>query len=503
MNESTRAASNNKLMQSFEVAEGEIFGDLLSADRVRTNRPIKVGLLAGGFFEYWRMYPERLKDNVERDAEVVFQRLVRDHQVVYPGLVDTMDSADEAGRRFRDEQIDLLILTERTYVPDTYIHQMLSHIPGVPLLLFVSQTHDKLNLEENYEATLRDSGMMSIVQLVAGFRKMGTYENLEVVVGSIYDEEAYRQIDEYIRVVTVFKQLRTMTVGVVGHVFRGMFDFEYDKTMVKGALGPEVIYIQIHHLLDLWQKTSDGDPAVRALIEKARKQYAIDSVGESDLVAAARVAVAMKRLVERFRLDGLVLLGQHYVEAQTKATSFLGMAELHADGTVLGVTEGDVIGLVMMKILRSFTGLTPFFGEWAEFDVHRNIMMLLGHGFADPTQVAEGIRPRVTPAPEQWGLEGTGLSFEMTFAPGPVTLTHCIRDHKGWRMLISGGTIADLPAMPIRDCSLLVELERPIKEYVELLVKRGFAHHAIAVRGDVRKQLGQLADLMGMEKVIL
>ena len=57
--------------------------------------------------------------------------------------------------------------------------------------------------------------------------------------------------------------------------------------------------------------------------------------------------------------------------------------------------------------------------------------------------------------------------------------------------------------MPIHDCSLLVTLERPIKGYVEELVKRGFAHHAIAVPGDVRRQLGQLADLMGMEKVIL
>ena len=246
--------------------------------------------------------------------------------------------------------------------------------------------------------------MMSIVQLVAGFRKMGTYDNLEVVVGSIYDEEAYRQIEQYIRVVTVFKQLRTMTVGVVGHVFRGMFDFEYDKTMVKGGLGPEVIYIQIHHLLDLWQKTGDGRPGRAGMIEKVHANYAIEGVGESDLVAAARVAVAMKRLVERFRLDGLVLLGQHYVEAQTKATSFLGMAELHADGTVMGVTEGDVIGLVMMKILRSFTGLTPFFGEWAEFDVQRNIMMLLGHGFADPTQVAEGVRsPASRPRPNNGG----------------------------------------------------------------------------------------------------
>jgi L-fucose isomerase-like protein len=44
------------------------------------------------------------------------------------------------------------------------------------------------------------------------------------------------------------------------------------------------------------------------------------------------------------------------------------MAELHAAGKTLGVTEGDVLGLVMMKILRHFTGRTPFFGEWAEFD---------------------------------------------------------------------------------------------------------------------------------------
>jgi L-arabinose isomerase len=494
---------NGKMLQSFEVAEGETFGDLVSPERLRSTQPIKVGLLAGGFFEYWRMYPGTLKSVVEKDADVVFRRLGRDHDIVYPGLVDSMDTADEAGRRFRDAQIDMLIITERTYVPDTYIHQVLSHLNNVPLLLFVSQAHDTLDLDGNYEATLRDSGMMSLVQLVAGFRKMGIYDNLQVVVGGIHDEDAYRQIEGYIRVVETFKQLRTMTVGVVGHVFRGMFDFEYDKTMVKGAMGPEVIYIQINHLLDLWKKAGEADPAVRAMVEKVYANYHVDGVGEDDIMAAARVAVAMKRLVQRFRLDGLVLLGQHYVEAQTKATSYLGMAELHAEGKVLGVTEGDVIGLVMMKVLRSLTGLTPFFGEWGEFDVHRNIMMLLGHGYADPTQAAHGLKPRITPSPEQWGLEGNGFNFEMTFEPGQATLTHCIRDHKGWRMLISGGQIVDLPAMPIHDCSLLVKLERPIKEYVELLVKQGFAHHAIAVRGDVRKELGQLADLMGMEKVIL
>jgi len=490
-------------LQSFEVADGDTFGDLLSADRIGSRRPVKVGLLCGGFFEYWRMYPGTLKGAVLKDNQVVLDRLAADHQIVFPGMVDSMDSADHAGRCFRDQQIDLLIVTERTYVPDTYIHQTLSHVPDVPLLLYVSQSSETIDLKSDYEATLRDSGMMSLVQLVAGFRKMDRYRNLEVVVGSIHDDEAYAEIDRYIDVVTVREHLRAMTIGVVGHVFRGMFDFEFDKTMVKGVLGPEVVNVQISHLLDLWEDLPPDAPEVTLLVEKVHSSYEIAGVGDADIMGAARVAVAMQRLVARFRLDGLVLLGQHYVEAHTKATSYLGMAELHAEGKTLGVTEGDVLGLVMMKILRHFTGRTPFFGEWAEFDVPRNAMMLLAHGYADPTQARQGSKPRITPTPEQWGFEGSGFSYELTFDPGPATFGHFIRDAQGWRMLISGGQLLDVPAMPICDSSLVVALERPVKEYVEILTKRGFPHHCIAVCGDVRKQLGQLADLMGIEQVLI
>jgi len=490
-------------LQSFEVADGDTFGDLLSADRIRSQQPIKVGLLCGGFFEYWRMYPETLKDVVLNDNQVVLDRLSAKHEVVFPGMVDSVDSADHAGRCFRDEQIDLLIITERTYVPDTYIHQTLSHLGEIPLLLYVSQSSDTIDLEANYEATLRDSGMMSLVQLVAGFRKMDRHENLEVVVGSIHDDEAYDEIDKYVDVVTIHKQLRQMTFGVVGHVFRGMFDFEFDKTMVKGVIGPEVVNVQIDHLIQQWENTSADNPEVKALVEKVHASYQIDGVDDADILGAARVAVAMKRITGRFRLDGLVLLGQHYVETHTKSTSYLGMAELHAEGKALGVTEGDVLGLAMMKIMRHFTGRTPFFGEWAEFDVKRNAMMLLAHGYADPTQAKQGSKPRITATPEQWGFEGSGFSYEFTYDAGEVTFGHFIRDAEGWRMLISGGEILDVPAMPICDCSLVVKLERPIKEYVEILTKRGFPHHCIAVRGDVRKQLGQLADLMGMKQVLI
>jgi L-arabinose isomerase len=488
-------------VQSFEVAEGDSFGDLLSPGRVETGKRLKIGLLATGFFEYWRMYPS-LKGMAEQDAGVVHDRLSEKHDIVYSGLVDTMDAADAAGRRFRDEQVDLVILAYRTYVPDTYMHQMLSHVPGVPLLVFASQSRDKFDYSDDYSGVLRNSGLMALVQLVCGLRKIGsTGHAIESVAGSIHDEEAYRKIDRYIDVVTVYKQLKTMTIGVIGHVFRGMFDFEYDKTKVKGVLGPEVLNIQIDHLMDHWEKAPLDDPDVQAMIRHAHDAYTIEGVGDTDLDNAARVAVALRRVVERFRLDGVALLCQHFIEKKFKTTPNLGLAELHRTGHP-GVAEGDVVGLIMMTILHRLTGNMPFFVEWSEFDVERNAWMLLGHGFGDPRQ-ARNKPVKLTPTAEQWGLEGTGCSTCFVPKPGPCTMAHFVHHAEGWRMLVSGGELLDLDPLPINDVHALVKVDRPIREFTELLLKAGVPHHAITVRGDVRHELGQLAELLGMPTIRL
>jgi len=49
--------TSDQHLESFEVADGDTFGDLLSADRLPAPRPVRIGLVATGFFEYWRMYP--------------------------------------------------------------------------------------------------------------------------------------------------------------------------------------------------------------------------------------------------------------------------------------------------------------------------------------------------------------------------------------------------------------------------------------------------------------
>ena len=453
-------------IKSFEVAGGSSSGDLLS-ERYG-DRPLKVGLLACGYFEYWRMY-EGLRAQVDADMRAIADRMAPRHELVYPGLVETLDGADQAGRLFLEEHVDLLVVAEGTYCPDFFVHQTLLHLPtDLPLVLFASQAHDRLDFDAGYDQSLRNSGPMGLVQLAGGFRKMGKYPRYEVVVGAVDDEDAYREIDAIVQVHTTLRNLKHMTIGTIGHVFRGMYDFNFDKTDITGKLGPHVMDIKMDHLVAILDETREDDPRIGALCRKVREDYLVSGLDDGDIARSARLGIALQELVDRFRLDGLVLLGQHLIERRANAAVYLGLSELLLSDRAIAVTEGDVIGCVIAKVMKDLTGVTPFFGEWEEVDVAKNAVMLLGHGFIDPRAVRKDRPVTVGPACENWGFEGNSLGFEATYPPGPVTLAHGIHDADGWRMLSKLGRDPRHRAAPHQR----VVLDRPRRQAGEAVPPR-------------------------------
>jgi L-arabinose isomerase len=485
------------VIQSFEVTGGKTAGDLLS--QRRGDKPLTVGLLTCAYFEYWRMY-DGLRAQVAADMQQIADRLNRAHTIIYPGLVETLDEADAAGRCFRDEQVDLLVIAEGTYCPDYFVHQALLHLPGdLPLCIYASQAHDKLDFDVGYDQALRNSGPMGLVQLTGGFRKMGKYPGYQVVVGAIDDEQVYAEIGRIIQVHTTIHNLRHMTIGTVGHVFRGMYDFNYDKTAVTGKLGPHVMDIQVNHLMDILNEIDPSDRRVEALCKKVRSSYRVAGLDDGDIARSARLAVALQELVDRYRLDGFVLLGQHLIEAQANAACYLGLSEILSTDQAVAVTEGDTIGCIMSKILKDFTGHSAFFGEWEEIDVSLNAVMLLGHGFVDPRRARKDRPVNVKPACENWGFHGNSLGFEATYEPGPVTMTHAIHDTEGWRLLVSRGELLDTEPLQINESYLIVGVEKPVKDYFKQLMHYGFSHHCIVAPGDVTEQLECLARQIDMQ----
>jgi hypothetical protein len=63
---------------------------------------------------------------------------------------------------------------------------------------------------------------------------------------------------------------------------------------------------------------------------------------------------------------------------------------------------------------------------------------------------------------------------------------------------VSEGEVLDLPPLPINECSLIVRVERPVREYFRDLMMHGFAHHVIAAPGRVTGHLEELGRQLGM-----
>ncbi len=463
---------------------------------------IKIGLLTGGYFEFWRMYPE-LESIVEEEMRALFER-VRDtlkdqFDVVWSGLADTIEKCDGAGQKFRDEDIDLLVICEGSYFPDYMPIQVTEYLPCVPVLILLTQPQPYVRLDMDYQDAIHHSfGMVGVVQLTGAFKKMG--RAFELIISSLDDVTLPGQIAEYAHVVSVYTKLRFLNLGIVGHTFQGMYDLELDKTLFKGSIGPNIIYIELHELMSIWKEinSEEGD----AVAEELRESYTLDGTGFEDVSKACRLGLALEKLAEKHDLDGISHLCQHFIHVQTETTPCYANARLVEKG-IMVTCEGDIGNLASMCILHELTGEPVFHGEFGMYDLKENAFLFVHHGAGNPQFARDPSEISLTPTGEKWGFIGKGASFRYVGKPGRVTLSSLIYDKDGWKILITGGEVLDVPLRPYFGAQFTIRVDMPIKRYLEKLCREGVTHHAALVYGDIRMQLEKLADLLKIRKFIL
>ena len=328
-------------IKSFEEG-GAVVGDILT--RGKTKRNIKIGVLTCGYFEYWRMFPGML-ENVTSDFKAFGENFSRRYpNAVFSGMVDTLDSADEAGRRLKEAGVDAVLLVYGTYVADFIALTALDYVKELPLVIFSMQNHESIDVGGNYEDSLRNSSVIGISQLTGTLRKLE--RDYKIIVGSIHDERAYRKMDVLFRALQVVEDLREANIGVIGHVFRGMYDLELSKTFLKRTFGVNVILVQTCHLTELWEQVTEAE--VEEQTEKLTSRFERKNVTVEDIRRAVRLAVAMKKLAKKLKLNALCFLDQHYLQKQFNTSARIGSSLLMEEEGFSANCEGDLLGLITM-----------------------------------------------------------------------------------------------------------------------------------------------------------
>ncbi|MEO6355370.1 MAG: arabinose isomerase, partial [Ferruginibacter sp.] len=115
----------------------------------------KIGLFAIGLEAYWAQFTG-LKDRLEGYLSEVHQKMTALHpDIVNTGLVDTIDKAFEAGKTFRQQDVDIIFLYVSTYALSSMLLPVVQHakVPVIILNLAPEAAIDYVAFNSNTDRT--------------------------------------------------------------------------------------------------------------------------------------------------------------------------------------------------------------------------------------------------------------------------------------------------------------------------------------------------------------
>jgi L-arabinose isomerase len=460
-----------------------------------------VALCGIGLEAYWEQF-EGLRSQLVRYLKQLTDSLAEPGiEVVRLGLVDSVESARQAGRECRRANADVLFLYVTTYALSGVVLPLVQRA-GVPIIVLnlqptaaidyaaFNRLPDRRRMTGQWLAYCSACPVPEIANLFDRARIP-----FHQVTGVLGEEQTSREIREWLAAAKVFALVRESRLGLLGHYYSGMLDVATDITQVSVIFGCDIEILEVDELSAL--RPTISDEAVAARIELIRDHFDVQpDCPQDELARAARTSVALDRFVE---LHDLQFMAYYYkgsgVEANedTMSSIILGTSLLTARGIPIA-GEYEVKNVLAMKILDAF-GAGGSFTEYYAVDYNDDVV-LMGHDGPGHIAIAEG-KTKVRPLEIYHGKVGRGLSVEMSVRHGPVTLLSVVEDRQhGFRFLMAEGTCEAGPTLAIGNTNSRHRFPIGARAFIEQWNAHGPAHHCAIGIGHLAGPIGKLASLL-------
>ena len=467
----------------------------------------KIGLIGIGLDTYWPQF-EGLKERLEGYLSEVKKKIGAIHPgIINAGLIDNTDKAFETGDRFRKEGVDLIFLYVTTYALSSTVLPVVQRAKAPVIILNLSP-----GVAIGYKAfnAMTDRATMtgewlaycnacSVPEIANVFKRCGI--QFHQVTGMLHnDDEAYKEIAEWVEAAKVANIMFNNRLGCMGHYYSGMLDIYTDLTQQYAHFGGHIELIEVEELAALRKMTSPDEMKQRMNLFAATFDVQPDCHKE-DIEAAAITSVALDKLVAQYKLGSMAYYykGTGNIEnVETIASIIPGNSLLTANGIPVA-GEYEIKNAQAMKIMDSF-GAGGSFTEFYAMDFDADVV-LMGHDGPGHIAIAEG-KTKLRPLKVYHGKVGKGISVEMSVKNGPVTLLSVVETANGKLMLLvaEGESVAG-PILEIGNTNSRYKFSIGAKAFVNTWSSHGPAHHCAVGIGHISSKVEKLGALLEMEVV--
>jgi L-arabinose isomerase len=468
-------------------------------------QPLRLGLFGIGLDAYWPQFAG-LKERLEGYLGRVAEKLARPGvEIVNAGLVDNADRAWAAGREFRRQDVDVIVLHATTYALSSTVLPvvMRAKVPVIVLDLAPEPAIDYAAFNAIGDRTVMTGEWLAhcsacpVPEIANVFKRAGV--RFHQVTGVLDDDPAcWREVDGWVEAARVAAGLSGSRLGLMGHYYSGMLDIQSDVTLLCATFGTDVEHIEVDELSARRREATAAD--VQARLDEFSCVFDVQrDCHAEDLAEAARTSVALDRLVADHGLGSLAYFykGSGVPENEaTIASIILGTSLLTARGVPVA-GEYEVKNVLAMKILDLF-GAGGSFTEFYAMDFENDVV-LMGHDGPGHIAIAQG-RTKVRPLEVYHGKIGRGVSVEMTVRHGPVTLLSVVETRgAGLALLCAEAESVPGPILQIGNTNSRYRFTCGAREFVTRWNSHGPAHHCAVGVGHIGERIEKLGALLGLE----
>lgn len=469
--------------------------------------PLRIGLFGIGLDTYWPQFAG-LKERLEAYLQRVEEKLSAIHPaIVNAGLVDTIDKAFAAGKRFRTEDVDLIFLHVTTYALSSTVLPVVQRakVPVIILNLSPGAAIDYTAFNTMTDRTAMTGEWLAycsacpVPEIANVFNRTGI--RFHQITGMLDNDPAcWYEVTEWVEAAKVAAIMFYNRLGCMGHYYSGMLDIYTDLTQQYATFGGHIQLIEVEELAQLRKAVTPEETGARLNLFYEAFEVQPDCAPE-ELEKAAITSVALERLVELYKLGSMAYYYKGTGNPENEeaiASIILGNSLLTANGVPVA-GEYEIKNVQAMKIMDSF-GAGGSFTEYYAMDFNDDVV-LMGHDGPGHIAIAEG-KTKVRPLGVYHGKVGKGVSVEMQVKNGPVTLLSVVEKKGGglFFLVAEGASVAG-PVLQIGNTNSQYKFSIGAKKFVNDWNSRGPAHHCAVGLGHIASKIEKLGALLDTEVV--